>query len=1157
MKRSWSKVAFRGRNNPRGLREGSAHRRWGSLLVIVTALALAAFGSTAPAAFGKQLHLYSGVSFGPEGVAGSRTFSGVQSIAVDQSSGNVFVYDVGAGTIFKFDAAGNPAPFSSTGTNELGGVGGSGSESENQFAIAPAGAPGGTAGDIYVANNSNSILIYSAAGSLLGELPLGEETCGVATDPAGQLITGSFSANTIREFTPTTNPPTSADQTGESVEVVSSLCNVAADGLGNIYAVHWNEGIEKLSGIAAQNPTLLDAAASTATVDPTRNEIYADRETEIAQYNSSEKLIGTFGAGRLAASKGLAVNATSGDVYVSNGGSGLVDIFERVVEPEPPAMTGLAAIKVGRTTATLFASINPRGFETTYHFEYLSAAAYEASGGFAGPGLVRTEETKAGDDENDHDASATIDGLDPGTVYRFRLVADSTAPGFSVTLSSSSTFLTRGGEAAPESGCMNETRRAESRSLSLPDCRAYELVTAGFKNGGNFASGVITAGSRVEAESFGNGFGGTESAGLFSTPYEFRRSEDGWSPKPLAAPASNFSGTNPNYNPLYLGVGANTVYGLRRINQPADAETLYRGHGADLEEIGPVAPPSSWHIPSGELSGNLSGEYFEAPGLSTPDTSHYVFTLKSPAESAPDYLWPADRTGLGGLPSLYEYVGANNTEPLLVGVTGGPRSTALIGGCGTSFGSYGSDDAFNAISSDGSVIFFTPWGGDRTAPCGSTAPLPATTELWARVDGETSSAHTVSISEPSSTDCVSCQTTNQSEATFQGASADGSRVFFLTEQELLPGDPGRNLYEYDFHGPVGERITCVSQHGQGLPAGVQGVVRVSADGSEVYFVASAALTSTPNSVGAAAVAGSHNLYGYDTETGTTKFVGTLSAADEQMWAARDVGRQAEATPDGRFLLFSSQAQLTPDDTSAVSQLFRYDSVSGQLVRISIGENGFNDNGNASIDPFTLPRSAGEYGGGQRLAPPKFISDDGEYVFFQSPTGLTPKALNDVAINSRGALAMNVYEYHSGAISLLSDGRDQSQNQYLESSVTLLGADDTGENVFFTTAAPLVPEDADAGEDIYDARIGGGLGRSAQAQCEAESCQAGVVAVPGWTTAGSSAFAGPGNPPSKHHKKKHHKKKHHKKKHHKKKHHKKRGGAGRSTPTRDKARGRGK
>jgi hypothetical protein len=77
-----------------------------------------------------------------------------------------------------------------------------------------------------------------------------------------------------------------------------------------------------------------------------------------------------------------------------------------------------------------------------------------------------------------------------------------------------------------------------------------------------------------------------------------------------------------------------------------------------------------------------------------------------------------------------------------------------------------------------------------------------------RLDG----SHTVAISEPTtgpSGDCEACNESKPADAEFQGASRDGSKVFFLSEQELLPGAKGKGLYEYDFNNALGKPDRCV------------------------------------------------------------------------------------------------------------------------------------------------------------------------------------------------------------------------------------------------------------------------------------------------------------------------------------------------------------
>ena len=47
-----------------------------------------------------------------------------------------------------------------------------------------------------------------------------------------------------------------------------------------------------------------------------------------------------------------------------------------------------------------------------------------------------------------------------------------------------------------------------------------------------------------------------------------------------------------------------------------------------------------------------------------------------------------------------------------------------------------------------------------------------------------------------------------------------------------------------------------------------------------------------------------------------------------------------------------------------------------------------------------------------------MSDDGQYVFFESPVALAPGALLEVPVNppsSTEVFAQNIYEYHDGEV----------------------------------------------------------------------------------------------------------------------------------------------
>jgi streptogramin lyase len=79
---------------------------------------------------------------------------------------------------------------------------------------------------------------------------------------------------------------------------------------------------------------------------------------------------------------------------------------------EPSVTTG-SATGVTETEATLNGSVNPNGLETKYYFEYGTTDAYGS----------KTAEVSAGSGETSVEASKAVTGLEPGTIYEFRIVA--------------------------------------------------------------------------------------------------------------------------------------------------------------------------------------------------------------------------------------------------------------------------------------------------------------------------------------------------------------------------------------------------------------------------------------------------------------------------------------------------------------------------------------------------------------------------------------------------------------------------------------------------------------------------------------------------------------------------------------------------------------
>jgi hypothetical protein len=685
---------------------------------------------------------------------------------------------------------------------------------------------------------------------------------------------------------------------------------------------------------------------------------------------------------------------------------------------------------------------------------------------------------------------------------------------------------------AAEGACSNEQLRVEDNSTLLPDCRAYEMVTPVYKEGQPvFVDGLSSDGSSAFAFSQGD-LAGVAAEGISFEGAVFldTRTAAGWQLEPVMVPFSKLVGQ-------FLGaVEPNSDMSLWLAHTPSQSARrvdLYtRSAGGVYSLVGPLVTPENG---TGEPSDVMQREPTTTAELvaATSDYGHVVLNVR------PHARWPFDLT-VGEEQSLYEYSGVGNEHPILVGVRGKKGSTQLLGECGTELGS-GEGSVYNALSADGETVFFTllPQNSNR---CGASG-APSFAEVWARRHGSLGSAVAaesvdVSARAPEPACSGMCRVDAESGKEFEGASEDGTRVFFTSTQQLLDGaseDPeasdnaakegcarttgagGCNLYEYDFNAADGDNLRLVAGGAE-----VLGVARIAEDGSRVYFVAKGELTSVGNEFGVVPVKGQPNLYVYDAEEAERDpgykpvFIATLNHNDQQDWSKRDI-RPVQATADGRFLLFvSSQPGLTPGDTARTNQLFEYDAQTGELVRVTQGEDGYNENGNSAgegigVGPFSEQQGF-TYNFHRMIESRKGITGDGMTVVFDDAGRLSARA----ASAEEGCTS--VYEYHSsgsiadGSVHLLSDGADIQPFRSLTCGAEFLDMDASGANILFFTADPLLASDTDGVQrDVYDARVGGGFPLPAvPAGCEGDACLGVLGSPPLLTGPASMGGAGVGN-----------------------------------------------
>jgi len=993
-------------------------------------------------------------------------------------------------------------------------------------------------GDALV-DSERALSEYDSAGALIGTFGTFTGSFGVAVnDTSGEAYVSDRSAGVVDIFGPS----------GPLAEVVTGSATEPTGTSGRLNGTVNPEGVE----VSDCHFDYVEEAGYA----PTEPNPYAAGATAACAQTVGK------GSGQVPVSANL-TGLSPGTVYhfrlQATNANGTSFGGDATLSTIAPSITAASVTNLTATSADLTAKINPEDNATTYHFEY-DTRAYAPGEPPHGTSLPESTISTGAVAS----VSQPISGLSANTTYHWRVVASS---GVGTVTSPDQTFID------------------DTAGTALPDNRAYELVTPAHKNGallnafflGGKAPQIAADGQHVIAASV-QCFADPQTCKAIrapdeGNPFEFSRTASGWVTHPLAAPASV---ETDSLRTVSADAGT-ALFSVPRV-PPGVIEEEFSGwdeHGSFVN-VGPLGE----HANFGAVTGGKVH--------STRDLSHVVY---QPEEGKA--VWSFNPTIAA---TLYEYVGTGNAEPLMVGVTGGfenGENHKPIGTCGTMLGGISQmSDSNGSLSGDGRTVYFTAVGHGHGDPC-TEATSPPARELYARIDGELPDARSVLISGPTPTACSSTEchknTTEEAaarDANFEAASADGSHAFFTDTQQLsdhASEDPnplssaaglscsvvveagGCNLYESVCLPPCGRQgeepnasgreLIDVSEGPGGAPVPegprVQGVVGISGDGSHVYFVARGVLTGAEqNQSHETAEDERENLYVYERDEahpeGRLAFIATLSPFDGLEWKQKvpgSGGGAANVTPTGRFLVFTSHRALTADATcvegegaapACPQQVFEYDAQTHALVRVSVGEKGFNDNGNDGV--LGTPLETGQqdlYSGDARVAEPgrgdgesdsvpvrldPTMSDDGAFVFFQSPVALAPGALNDIPVGEEKELfAQNVYEYHEGHVSLISDGKDTThEGKTLESAVApLLGSDATGANVFFTTFDQLVPEDTDTQRDIYDAHICSEAEpcpqpRGPPAPCEGEACHGAPPAQGAGQTPGSESFAGPGN-----------------------------------------------
>jgi hypothetical protein len=256
--------------------------------------------------------------------------SSPETLAVDESTGDVYVTEDGAGRVARYTAAGAPRNFAVPGGSnkitglELGGA----AESE----IAVDNAPSSPfKGDLYARKSAGTVGVYAPNGEEVGHISGFGEACGIAIDQStGVVYVGDYSFGGIHRLEPAapSGEITKADydETG-LLTAGMQPCQVAADTAGHVYASQWSSGPLKVfsaSEFEAVPPSKagvqIAAESNALYTDSKNNDLYVSRTSGgIRVYDEHGVAKETLGPSSFPGSRGVTVNAQNHTVYAASG----------------------------------------------------------------------------------------------------------------------------------------------------------------------------------------------------------------------------------------------------------------------------------------------------------------------------------------------------------------------------------------------------------------------------------------------------------------------------------------------------------------------------------------------------------------------------------------------------------------------------------------------------------------------------------------------------------------------------------------------------------------------------------------------------------------------------------------------------------------------
>ena len=1080
----------------------------------------------------------------------------VCKLAIDQSNNDLYVQPYGGEGVVKYTAASGYTtaltfPASADGNSGL--------------------AVNGALNRLYVGNNTSQVKVYDTnTAALVETIELGESGGrGIAVDEATDTLfvtVGSGASGYIREYLGVKTPKAT---TGEPIgnEVVSGTAD--PNGVGPITECYFEFGLSTAYGstqncaesmpINSEQPVhailpgligeetyhyrlvlgtgvpFVVGKGGDKTIVPHNVKALktepADEITNVgARLNASFEGTGEdthyyFEWGRTAAyghqtaippgeDAGVSTGSTTihsdliglipGTVYhyrvAATNGLGVSKALDKTFKTrQSPTVEAFLSSGVTATSANLVARINPQGEETKYRFEYGTTPEY-GSVAPAVDGVLPAGNTT-------ETVTVPISGLE-SVPYHFRLIVESK---WGTTTTGDQTFNFYPGS------CPNAQLRQQTGASFLPDCRAYELVSP--ENAGSVILSDLGPTSPVAENpsrfGFSGEFGAIDGAGdpqaVFGDTYIATRTNQGWTTKYVGIRGNE--GAEAQGTPYSKG-GAEGVYVSQSMDKLLDWDTGQQGFTC-CGKLGSFAP-YMWDY-NGEPLGRLPTNLGEIPNGTaditkggfvgdvrpSPDFSHYFFSSAN-VSFAP-----------GGLTSGSGSVYDNNVD------TGTIEIASLLPGGGDIPPEPG-DEANDflrmpAASTDGSHVLIE---APKTGVCGQAtcSPLPEIcggdvfgphrcpdtlpSHLYMRVDG-----------------AVTYDISGTHAVTFRGMTADGSKVFFTSDEKVTADDHDNStdLFMWSENpvptvtrisagtGGTGDTDSCIASWI--TKCGVEVIVTkhttlfgeprvsvtdnaVAADSGDIYFYSPELLD------GDRGEPGERNLYVF--REGAAQYIATLKGSA--------VISRIQVSPDGDHAAFLTSERLTSYDNVGYLEMYSYDLATKRLLCVSCIPDGNLPTANVEASINGL-----------------FMSNDGR-TFFATTDGLVDRDANGL---------WDIYEFVENRPQLISSGTADEDRGSFGRHSGLIGVSASGTDVYFSTLDTLVGQDRNGPfYKFYDARTNGGFPFVPPAApcAAADECHGPGSAAPAPPAMGTNVGLGDGgnSQPAAHRKKKRVKK--HQKKH---------------------------